>query len=81
MAHSFSELTQHLLMHKTPVTIGSGENELSGTIVSFDSTYHVLVFMDKHSGMKHYIPLTSIRSIGVDESEATTTCYLDLFKK
>jgi hypothetical protein len=80
--HSFSELIQQLLVHKNEVTIGSGENELRGTITSFDKEHAVLVFTDHQpNGMKHFIPLTSVRSIGVDENGGGLTCFLDLFRR
>ena len=80
--HSFSELIQQLLVHQNEVTIGSGDNELRGTITSFDKEHAVIVFTDRQpSGLKHFIPLTSIRSFGVDESGGELTCYLDLFKR
>jgi hypothetical protein len=80
--HTFSELIQHLLVHQNEVTIGSGENELHGTITSFDKEHEVIVFTDKQpSGLKHFIPLTSIRSIGADESGGELSCFLDLFKR
>jgi hypothetical protein len=79
---SFSDLLQQLLVHQNEVTIGSGENELRGIITSFDKEHAVIVFTDQQtSGMKHFIPLTSIRSFGVDESGGGLTCYLDLFKR
>jgi hypothetical protein len=66
--HTFSEMIQHLTEHQTIVTIGSGENELRGTITSFDKEHQVLAFTDQRPGRtKHFIPLTSVRSIGVDE--------------
>jgi hypothetical protein len=80
--HSFSDLIQHLLVHQTEVTIGSGENELRGTVTSFDKDHLVLAFTDQRpGGTKHFIPLTSIRSIGVDENSGEVSCYLDLFKR
>jgi hypothetical protein len=80
--NSFSELIQQLLIDQNVVTIGSGENELRGTITSFDKEYSVIAFTDQQpNGLKHYIPLTSIRSFGVIESGGGLTCYLDLFKR
>jgi hypothetical protein len=80
--HSFSELIQHLLVHQNEVIIGSGENELRGTITSFDKEHAVIVFTDHQpSGLKHFIPLTSVRSLGVDENGNEFSCYLDLFKR
>jgi hypothetical protein len=80
--HSFSDLIQQLLVHQNEVTIGSGENELRGKITSFDKEHAVIVFTDQQpSGMMHFIPLTSIRSFGVDESGGGLICYIDLFKR
>jgi hypothetical protein len=80
--HTFNELIQHLLAHQTEVTIGSGENELRGMVTSFDNDHAVIAFTDHQpGGTKHFIPLTSIRSIGVDENGGTVSCYLDLFKR
>jgi hypothetical protein len=80
--HTFSELIQHLMVHQNEVTIGSGENELRGTITSFDKEHAVIVFTDHQPrGLKHFIPLTSIRSFGVDESNGSFSCYMDLFKR
>jgi hypothetical protein len=80
--HTFSELIQHLIVHQNEVTIGSGENELRGTIISFDKEHEVIVFTDHQpSGLKHFIPLTSVRSFGVDESNGSFSCYMDLFKR
>jgi hypothetical protein len=80
--HTFSDMIQHLIVHQTLVTIGSGENELRGMITSFDKEQQVLAFTDERpGGTKHFIPLTSVRSIGVDEKGQEYTCYLDLFKR
>jgi hypothetical protein len=80
--HTFSELIQHLIVHQNDVTIGSGENELRGTITSFDKEHAVIVFTDHQpNGLKHFIPLTSVRSFGVDESNGSFSCYMDLFKR
>jgi hypothetical protein len=80
--HTFSELIQHLMVHQNEVTIGSGENELRGTIISFDKEHAVIVFTDHQpNGLKHFIPLTSVRSFGVDESNGSFSCYMDLFKR
>jgi hypothetical protein len=79
---TFRELIEHLLARKTEVTIGSGENELRGTVTSFDKEHAVIAFTDHQpGGTKHFIPLTSIRSIGVDENGDILSCYLDLFKR
>jgi hypothetical protein len=80
--HTFSELIQHLIVHQNEVTIGSGENELRGTITSFDKEHAVILFTDlQPNGLKHFIPLTSVRSFGVDESNGSFSCYMDLFKR
>ncbi|MDB5054853.1 MAG: hypothetical protein JWM44_2903 [Bacilli bacterium] len=82
MAQTFYDLIEHLLADQTEVSIGSGENELLGTITSFDKAYHVLAFTDQRpDGTIHFIPLTSIRSIGVDKKADRISCYLDLFKR
>lgn len=80
--YAFSDLIQQMLVHKNEVTIGSGENELRGAITAFDKEHNVVVFTDgQPNGLKHYIPLTSIRSLGVDDSNGGFSCYLDLFKR
>jgi hypothetical protein len=64
------------------VTIGASGNELHGIILAYDPDARVVTFQDTApDGARHYVPLTSIRSIGVEESPEGTFCYIDLFKK
>lgn len=78
---TFSELMVTLMTEQVPVTIGSGENELEGIVVAFDRNFHVVTYQDGESGMLHFIPLTSIRSFGVEDGADGMSCYLDLFRK
>ncbi|WNQ12086.1 hypothetical protein MJA45_03220 [Paenibacillus aurantius] len=78
---TFSELLESLITNQVNVTIGAGESELNGTILAFDPEPKVLTYRDSSSGTLHFIPLTSVRSIGVDETTGGLSCFLDLYRK
>lgn len=80
--YSFTTLIQTLIETRQTVTIGSGDNELTGIVVAYDSEQQVVTYQDKSgSGILHFIPLTSIRSFGLEEAAGGRSCFIDLFKK
>jgi holo-[acyl-carrier protein] synthase len=62
----------------TSVTIGANGNELHGIILAYDPDARVLTYQDTApDGARHYVPLTSIRSIGVEKSRVLTQTELE----
>jgi hypothetical protein len=82
MEYSFGELIRKLAAERIPVSIGSGQHELHGTVLSYDGEHRVLVYRQAGAGgLTHYIPLTSIRSIGMEDTLEGPSCFIDLVKK
>ncbi|WP_040949593.1 hypothetical protein [Gorillibacterium massiliense] len=79
---TFTELMRNLIETETIVTIGASGNELHGVILAYDTEARVLTYQDTEpDGARHFVPLSSIRSIGLEESSEGTFAYIDLFKK
>ncbi len=81
-ALTFTDLVRHLIGKGSTVTVGTSGNELHGAVIGFDHALKVITFRDEEpGGSVHFIPLSSVRSIGYDESPSGNYCYIDLFKK
>ncbi|RAV16363.1 hypothetical protein [Paenibacillus contaminans] len=81
MAQTFSEIVEKLIADQSIVTIGSGENEITGSIAAFDREAKVFTYVERNNPFTHLIPLASVRSIGVEQSGNLLSCYLELFKR
>ena len=81
-AITFTDLIRKLMKDRSTVTVGTSGNELHGVIIAFDLMMHVITYQDlAPDGGLHFIPLSSIRSIGYQDSPDGVYCYVDLFKK
>ncbi|MCL6459334.1 MAG: hypothetical protein K6T85_15145 [Gorillibacterium sp.] len=81
-ALTFSDLVRDLIKDGSTVTVGTSGNELHGVIIAFDLVLHVITYQDlSPGGGLHFIPLSSIRSIGYEDAPDGVYCYVDLFKK
>lgn len=79
---TFTVAVSKLIDERSLVTVGTSGNELHGMITAFDRELRVITFKDMgEGGSYHFIPLSSIRSIGYDNSMDGVFCYIDLFKK
>ncbi|WP_058302757.1 hypothetical protein [Gorillibacterium timonense] len=79
---TFTNLVARLIDERTFVTVGTSGSELHGMITAFDQAQQVITYKDmSEGGSYHFIPLSSIRSIGYDNSMDGVFCYIDLFKK
>ena len=79
---TFTELLHGLIESQSVVTIGASGNELHGIILAYDGEARVLTYQDTDpDGARHFVPLSSIRSIGVEETSEGVFAFIDLFKK